>query len=90
MKGVLDIQKQTIDSKSFLEKLSQEIIISNIKCFDEKGGTHLLPKKSTLIDYAFSQSLNEGKYFFEALINGNIVKNPFYILQNGDSITLKK
>jgi|GEM_PF-6157792 (p)ppGpp synthase/HD superfamily hydrolase len=44
MKGVLDIQKKTIDSKSFFEKLSQEIIISEIKCFDSNGNYILLPK----------------------------------------------
>ncbi|MGE4444387.1 MAG: HD domain-containing protein [Candidatus Altimarinota bacterium] len=89
MKGVLDIQKKTIDSKSFFEKLSQEIIISEIKCFDSKGEYILLPKNSVLIDYAFSYSLDSGKFFSGAHVNGVLIEDPFYQLKNGDFIKLK-
>lgn len=90
MKWVLDIQKKTIDSKSFFEKLSQEIIISEIKCFDGNGGSILLPKGAVLIDYAFLYSLEYGKFFSWAHINGVLIEDPFYSLKNGDVIKLKK
>ncbi len=90
MKGVLDIQKKTIDSKSFFEKLSQEIIISEIKCFDGDGWFLLLPKGAVLIDYAFLYSLDYGKFFSGAFINGLFIQDPFYALKNGDIVKLKK
>lgn len=90
MKGVLDIQKKTIDSKSFFEKLSQEIIISEIKCFDGDGWFLLLPKGAVLIDYAFLYSLDYGKFFSGAFINGVFIQDPFYALKNGDIVKLKK
>lgn len=90
MRGVLDIQKKTIDSKTFFEKLSQEIIISDIKCFDSNGNYLLLPKNSVLIDYAYSYSLDYGKFFSGAYINGVLVEDPFSVLKNGDFIKLHK
>ena len=90
MKGVLDIQKKTIDSKSFFEKLSQEIIISEIKCFDTNGNYILLPKWAVLIDYAFSYSLEYWKFFSWAYVNWVLIEDPFYPLKNGDFIKAKK
>lgn len=90
MKWVLDIQRKTIDSKSFFEKLSQEIVISEIKCFDENNQFLLLPKLSVLIDYAFSYSLDHWKNFSGAFVNGMYIDDPFYILKNWDFIKLQK
>lgn len=90
MKWVLDVQRKTIDSQTFLEKLSEEIIISEIKIFDGNKNYLLLPKKAVLIDYAYSYSLEYGKKFLWAYINGVYVNDPFYWLKNGDSVTLVK
>lgn len=90
MKWVLDIQKKSIDAKTFFEKLSQEIIISDIKCFDINGNYLLLPKNSVLIDYAYAYSLDYGKFFSWAYINGVLIEDPFYILKNWDFIKLHK
>jgi (p)ppGpp synthase/HD superfamily hydrolase len=59
MKGILDIQKHTLDTKSFLERLKSEVLITEIKCYDEKGNYFLLPKKSVLLDFAFAQSYKQ-------------------------------
>jgi (p)ppGpp synthase/HD superfamily hydrolase len=33
MSKILDVQKQVLDQKKFIEKLKNEVIISEIKCF---------------------------------------------------------
>ncbi len=90
MKGILDIQKKTIDSKTFFEKLTQEIIISEIKCFDVNWNYIILPKNSVLIDYAFSFSLDYWKFFSWAHVNWVYIEDPFYVLKNGDFVKLHK
>lgn len=90
MKWILDVQKKTIDSSSFFERLKQEVIISEIKCFDSNWNSILLPKDSVLIDFAFTKSLDYWRYFYWAYINGIFTNNPFIKLKNGDFIRLEK
>lgn len=90
MKWILDVQKKTIDSKWFFEKLKQEIIISEIKCFDINGSFVLLPKESVLLDYTFNYNFENGKYFAWAYINGVFTLDPFFKLKNWDFIRLQK
>jgi len=90
MKWILDIQKKTIDTKWFFEKLTHEIIISEIKCFDTNGNFLLLPKESVLLDYAFNYNFDNWKYFSWAYVNGVFTNDPFFKLKNGDFIRLQK
>ncbi|MDP5039141.1 MAG: HD domain-containing protein [Candidatus Gracilibacteria bacterium] len=86
----LDIQKKTLDSKKFLEKLNQEVFISEIKVFDTLGNRTILPKGAVLIDFAFKLGIDFGKFFNGAYVNGVFINDPFYILQSGDFINIKK
>lgn len=90
MKWFLEHQKNSLDQKLFLEKLKDEVIISEIKCFDVNGKFILLPKNSVLIDYAFQISVEEWNYFSWAFINWVSTQNPFSILKNEDIIKLEK
>ncbi|MBW7954198.1 bifunctional (p)ppGpp synthetase/guanosine-3',5'-bis(diphosphate) 3'-pyrophosphohydrolase [Candidatus Gracilibacteria bacterium] len=82
--------KDTIDTKKFFENLGNEIIIGDIKCLDENKSIKLLPKDATLIDYAFLYSIENGKYFLKANINGEEILDPFFKLKSGDVIKLFK
>lgn len=90
MVDTLNIQKKTLDSKKFLEKLKQEVIISEIKCFDRYWARHLLPKESVLIDFAFDFDIEYWKYFSWAFINWVFVTDPFYKLEDWNYIKLQK
>jgi (p)ppGpp synthase/HD superfamily hydrolase len=52
-----------LDTKSFLERLKSEVLITQIKCYDEKGNYFLLPKKSVLLDFAFEKNIKNGTHF---------------------------
>lgn len=90
MVETLNVQKKTIDSKKFLEKLNQEVIISEIKVFDKEGNRYLLPKESVLIDFAFSVNFDSWKYFAWAYINWVFINDPFHKLSTWDFINLAK
>lgn len=90
MKWFLDNQKNKFDQKLFLEKLKDEITVSDIKCFDEKWNVILLPRSSVLIDYAFNYSNDYWTNFSWAYINWTYVDNPFVTLKDGDKIKLEK
>ena len=90
MHDILNVQKKTLDSKKFLEKLKQEVIISEIKCYDKNWTRYLLPKESVLIDFAFAYAEEYWKYFSGAFINWVFVQDPFYKLDNWNLIKLQK
>jgi len=90
MSKILDVQKQVIDQKKFIEKLKDEIIFSEMRCFTHDGKGILLPKWARLLDFAFEVGHDEGFYFSEAIINGSPVYDAFYELKNGDFISLHK
>jgi len=90
MLKILDLQKKVLDQKLFLEKLNEEIVISEIKCFKADWTFLVLPKDSVLIDFAFWVDIEEGKYFSGAYINWIYIEDPFIKLKNWDFIKLEK
>lgn len=88
MRGILDLQKHTLDSNSFLQRLRNEVLITEIKCYDEEGQRYILPKESFLLDFAFEKSESHGAYFFSALVNEVSITDPFFRISNGDKIEL--
>lgn len=86
----LNVQKKTLDSKKFLEKLNQEVIISEIKVFDKEWNRYILPKESVLIDFAFSVNFDSWKYFSWAYVNWVFTNDPFLKLSTWDFISLNK
>lgn len=89
MKWVLNIQKKSIDTKWFLEKLKDEVIVSDIKCMNYDWKIILLPKNSTLIDFAFEIWDKEWTNFESAVVNWNYIDDPFYKLKHLDYIKIK-
>jgi GTP pyrophosphokinase len=90
MKWVLDIQKKSIDTKCFLEKLNNEIIVSDIKCLSQDGKMILLPKNSVLIDFAYEIWDDYWNNFESATINWMPTNDPFFELNDWDFIKIKK
>lgn len=90
MKWFIDEKKLSFDQKLFIEKMKDEVVVWDIKCYDSEGNMYLLPKSSTLIDFAFTKSFENGSMFSGAFINSIEIDNPFYILKNDDKIILKK
>lgn len=89
MKWVMDIQKKSIDAKCFLEKLNNEIIVTDIKCLSQDGKIIILPKNAVLIDYAFEVWDDFWTFFESATINWIPTNDPFYELKDWDFIKIK-
>ncbi len=89
MKWILDIQKHTIDSKWFLEQLRNEVLTTDIKCFDQDGKTYTLPKGSIVLDFLFAQWEKSVLYFEKVIVNGKTSSDLYTELKNGDKIHIE-
>lgn len=90
MKWFINNERNKFDHKLFIEKIKDEVSISEIKCFNEKWSFIFIPKQAVLIDYAFCYWIEYWEYFYWATINGVFINNPFYNLKNWDIIILNK
>lgn len=88
MKDILNIQKKSINTKWFIEKLKDELISSEIKCLNYDWKVISLPRNSVLIDFAFKLSKNDWIYFDNAIVNGIAVIDPFWELKDWDYIKI--
>lgn len=88
MKGILDIQKNSLDAKWFLHRLRQEVLITDIKCYDENGKSFLLPKKSTIFDFLYEKCWEHWFFFSQIFVNGKEIDNIFWELSNGDVVRI--
>lgn len=89
MNNILNLQRKTIDQKWFIKILKDEVVISEIKCFKENWKWIILPKDSVLIDFAFENWINYGKYFSWAYVNWVYTQDAFLKLKNWDYIKLE-
>ena len=90
IKNIFEIQDQLSGWNLFLEKFKDEILNSNIVCYTLTWEWIDLPKKSTLLDFAYKISDNNWDYFDWAYINNEFTDNPIHILHNWDVIKLTK
>lgn len=89
MKWVLENQKKDLKWGEFIKKMANEVVVTEITCFDEKWNFYLLPKGSTLIDFAFVSWYEKWKFFTWALVNNTPTQNPFLQIYNNDMIIIE-
>ena len=71
----------------FLENISSSLYYDDITVFSPDGKSLILPKDSTVIDYAFKQGEKQGSHAHYARVNGRL-SSVKTVLQNGDCVEL--
>jgi RelA/SpoT family (p)ppGpp synthetase len=89
LNNLLDIQKQAGNPTELLGSIKEDLNPGKVYVFSSKGQIIELPKKSTLIDYAYSIHTDLGNKYSEGLVDGEL-KPPSTILKNGQRIIIKK
>jgi len=83
----IDWQRETSDSKEFMEELKIDLFQDEIFVFTPKGDLKHLPKGATPIDFAFSVHSDIGYHCFGAKVNGQMVPLS-YELKSGDTVEI--
>ena len=89
LNNLLDIQKQAGDPRELLGSIKEDLNPGKVYVFSSKGQIIELPKKSTLIDFAYSIHTELGNKYFKGTVDGEF-KPPDTILKNGQRIIIKK
>ncbi|HLC97839.1 MAG TPA: HD domain-containing protein [Candidatus Nanoarchaeia archaeon] len=84
MKGVLDLQREG-SVKEFLETVKVDVFGDKIYCYTPKGDVKELPKKATVLDFAFFVHEAVGSTAIGARVNGKFVPLKWE-LANGDVV----
>ena len=71
----------------FLEHISSSLYYDDITVFSPNGDSFILPKDSTVLDYAFKQGDNVGAHAHYAYVNG-ILCSVKTVLHGGDCVKL--
>lgn len=83
----LELKKVKKDSNEFLNTLKDELVDEEIYIFTPKGEIKVLPKHSTVIDFAYSISDDVGDHIVGAKINS--INMPLITkLRNGDIVEI--
>ncbi len=88
LNNLLDIQKQSGNPTEFLGSIKQDLNPGKVYVFSSKGEIIELPKKSTLIDFAYSIHTDIGNKYLTGMVDGEI-RPPNTILKNGQRIVIK-
>ena len=89
LNNLLDIQKQSGNPTELLVSIKEDLNPGKVYVFSSKGQIIELPKKSTLIDYAYSIHTDLGNKYSSGLVDGEH-KPPNTVLKNGQRIIIKK
>jgi RelA/SpoT family (p)ppGpp synthetase len=89
LNNLLDIQKQSGNPTELLGSIKEDLNPGKVYVFSSKGQIIELPKKSTLIDYAYSIHTDLGNKYSSGLVDGEH-KPPSTVLKNGQRIIIKK
>ena len=81
---LINILKQ----KTMVEKSRDKGYNDYILVYTITNQEMLIPKKSTILDFAFYLHTDFAKYFSYAEVNGKVIKNKSHILKNGDKIKI--
>jgi len=79
-----------LKDKTLIEKPKDISYVDYISVYTQTNQEIVIPKKSTLLDFAFSLHSDFAKYFDYAEINGKIIKDKSHLLKNGDKIKIIK
>ncbi len=89
LNNLLDIQKQSGNPTEFLGSIKQDLNPGKVYVFSSAGEIIELPKKSTLIDFAYSIHTDLGNKYLSGIVDGEF-KPPNTILKNGQRIIVRK
>ena len=89
LNNLLDIQKQSGNPTELLGSIKEDLNPGKVYVFSSKGQIIELPKKSTLIDYAYSIHTDLGNKYSAGIVDGEL-KPPNTVLKNGQRIIIEK
>lgn len=89
LQQILDWQRDLADNKDFLVTLKEDfnLLSERINCFTPKGDVKILPKGSTVIDFAYSVHTTIGNTMISAMVNQAVVPITT-ILEHGDIVEI--
>tara|TARA_B100000029_G_scaffold120931_2_gene114282 strand:+ start:5593 stop:7752 length:2160 start_codon:yes stop_codon:yes gene_type:complete len=85
--NLLDIQENSGNPKEYLQSIKADLYPGKVYVFSPKGDIIELPKKSTVIDYAYAIHTDLGNKFASAKIDNKTV-SPNTIVKNGQLILI--
>ena len=89
LNNLLDIQKQSGNPTEFLGSIKDDLNPGKVYVFSSKGEIIELPKKSTLIDFAYAIHTDLGNKYSSGKVDGEF-KPPNTILKNGQRVVIEK
>jgi GTP pyrophosphokinase len=72
LKNVLEWQKESHDAAEFVENLKIDLYEEEVFVFTPKGEVKMLPKGSTVIDFAYAVHSSVGDQCYGAVVNGKM------------------
>jgi GTP pyrophosphokinase len=72
LKNVLEWQKESRDAHEFIENLKIDLYEEEVFVFTPKGEVKMLPKGSTVIDFAYAVHSSVGDQCYGAMVNGRM------------------
>ncbi len=89
LNNLLDIQKQSGNPTEFLGSIKDDLNPGKVYVFSSKGEIIELPKKSTLVDFAYTIHTDLGNKYKSGRVDGES-RPPNTILKNGQRVVIEK
>src|SRR5258708_1185410 len=87
LKSVLEWQKESKDSREFVEFLKIDLYEEEVFVFTPKGEVKMLPKGSTCIDFAYAVHSSVGDQCYGSVVNGKMAPLR-HELKSGDIVSV--
>ena len=88
LNSLLKLQKDSVSSLEFYENLKKDLGTDEIYVFTPKGDLIQLPKRSTVLDFAFGIHTSVGSHAESVQVNGE-AKGLSHELKTGDTVSIK-
>lgn len=88
LNSLLKLQKDSVSSLEFYENLKKDLGTDEIYVFTPKGDLIQLPKRSTVLDFAFGIHTSVGSHAESVQVNGE-TKSLAHELKTGDTVSIK-
>lgn len=85
--NILDIQSSSFSANEFLNSIKQDLSPEDIYVFTPKGKIILLPKGSTVLDFAYFIHSDIGNHCYQAKVNQKLTKLDAKV-ENGDVVEI--